>query len=71
MPVEQQVVILFAAVKGYLDTLQLPSIAAFQEQLLQRVAQTTLAQIREKKTLTPELESDLHALCAGLIKETA
>jgi proton translocating ATP synthase F1 alpha subunit len=69
MPVEHQVVILFAAVKGYLDRLALSAIAEFQDQLLQRVAQPTLTEIREKKVLTPELEGDLHTLCSGLVKE--
>lgn len=69
MPVEQQVVVLFAAVKGYLDKLAVTNIADFQEQLLQRVDAKLLSQIREKKSLDADLEGQLHSLCGGLAKD--
>ena len=69
MPVEQQVVILFAAVKGYLDKLALSTIGDFQEQLLQRTDSKLLSLIREKKALDSDLEGQLHSLCSGVSKE--
>jgi proton translocating ATP synthase F1 alpha subunit len=71
MPVEQMVVVLFAAVKGYLDTLPLTAIKDFQESILQRVDTSLLTEIREKKVLNETLETQLHTLCSGLVKETA
>jgi proton translocating ATP synthase F1 alpha subunit len=70
LPVEQQVVLLFSAVKGYLDKLTLGQVADYQHSLLQRVDTSTLTHIREKKTLDTDLETQLHTLCAGLTKET-
>jgi len=70
LPVEQQVVLLFSAVKGYLDKLSLAQVAGYQEALLQRVDTNTLTQIREKKVLDDSLETTLHTLCEGLTKDT-
>ena len=70
LPVEQQVVLLFSAVKGYLDKLSLSQVADYQTSLLQRVDTSTLTQIREKKALDETLETALHTLCDGLTKDT-
>ena len=70
LPVEQQVVLLFSAVKGYLDKLSLSQVADYQTSLLQRVDTGTLTQIREKKALDETLETALHILCDGLTKDT-
>ena len=70
LPVEQQVVLLFSAVKGYLDKLSLSQVADYQTSLLQRVDTSTLTQIREKKALDETLETVLHTLCDGLTKDT-
>merc|ERR1712023_528218 len=65
LPVEQQVVLLFSAVKGYLDKLSLSQVADYQTSHLQRVDTSTLTQIREKKALDETLETALHTLCDG------
>ena len=70
LPVEQQVVLLFSAVKGYLDKLSLSQVADYQTSLLQRVDTGTLTQIREKKALDEALETALHILCDRLTKDT-
>lgn len=51
MPFEQQVVVLFAAARGYLDKVKVKDIAEYNEKLLGQIDPSLLKQIKEKKDL--------------------
>jgi proton translocating ATP synthase F1 alpha subunit len=61
MPIEQQVVVLYAATKGYLDKLNVPDIAKFEADVLREIDANILAAIKEKKVLTDDLNNSLKA----------
>lgn len=57
MPVENQVVIIFAATRGYLDEVPLPHVQRYQTEFMQEIENMhgdILQSIRETKDLTPE-----------------
>jgi F-type H+-transporting ATPase subunit alpha len=64
LPVEQQVVVLYAGTQGYFDEIAVPDIRAAQDEL-QKFMQTrygnVLATIKEKKTLDDALKNELNA----------
>jgi len=59
MPVEQQVVVIFAATKGYLDNIQIGEISAFEQGILKEISSTTLETIRKEKQISKELQAEL------------
>jgi proton translocating ATP synthase F1 alpha subunit len=59
MPIETQIVILYAATKGYLDALKVSEIANYQSSLLKNIDQSILQTIRTEKQISPETESKL------------
>ncbi|MEX0809507.1 MAG: F0F1 ATP synthase subunit alpha [Dongiaceae bacterium] len=64
MPVEEQVVSIYAGVRGYLDKIRVDQVTRFEHGLLAEVrdkGKDILAGIREKRELTEELEAKLKA----------
>jgi F-type H+-transporting ATPase subunit alpha len=64
LPVEQQVVIIYAGVNGYLDGIAVPDVRAAQDELVKFMHTrfgNVLQAIREKKTLDDQLKTDLSA----------
>jgi F-type H+-transporting ATPase subunit alpha len=62
LPLERQIVALYAAVHGHLDQVPLPGVAAREEELFAHVAARApevLASIRETRDLTPQAEAAL------------
>ena len=59
IPIEQQVVIVYAATKGYLDKLKLADILPFQHALLQEIATDILSEISQKKVISDDLDKKL------------
>jgi proton translocating ATP synthase F1 alpha subunit len=62
MEIEKQVVIVYAATKGYLDKMSVSHILAFQEALLKECESTlssVVSEIREKKTIASSLDDKL------------
>ncbi|MBJ6361729.1 F0F1 ATP synthase subunit alpha [Paenibacillus sp. MAHUQ-46] len=59
LPVEKQVVILFAATKGYLDKLAISDILDFENTILQQIDPSILSTIKEQKALSSELSTKL------------
>lgn len=62
VPMEEQVVSIFAGVKGYLDKVDLSDIRRFETELLAMVRSEhadLLTRIREEKDLTAEIEKEL------------
>ena len=61
-PVEEQVAVVYAGTRGYLDKIPVARIAAFQEALIAKLKSSYpqfLDGVRTSKTLSPELEGQL------------
>ena len=61
-PVEEQVAVIYAGTRGYLDRIPVNKIGPFQEALISKLKSTYpqfLEGIRTQKALTPELEGQL------------
>jgi len=59
MRIEQQVVVIYAAVKGFLDKIQISEIRAYEQLVLKTIDQEILAKIQKEKTLSPQLDEQL------------
>ncbi len=68
MPMEEQVVNIFAATKGYLDRCELLEIEDYQNQMLNFVKNNSdiLKQLVEKEKFDEELENKLHQVLKDL-----
>ncbi|HEY0107378.1 MAG TPA: F0F1 ATP synthase subunit alpha [Rhizomicrobium sp.] len=69
--VEEQVAVIYAGTRGYLDTVPVAKIGAYQEALLSKLKTShpeILDGIRTQKALTPELETALKAALAAFGK---
>jgi F0F1-type ATP synthase alpha subunit len=72
MAVEEQVVILFAGVRGYLDNIELKDILKFEKAWVDHLKYTynhILEQIRNTLVITPELNKELETLCNTFVKQ--
>ena len=72
MPVEEQVVSIFAGVRGYLDKVAVNSINRYEAELLRAVRSKhadVLAEIRNAKQITPDTEQRLNTII-GAFTET-
>lgn len=65
MPIERQVIIVYAATKGYLDKLKVSDIAAYETSLQQEIEPNILTAIREQKAISDELNSQLKKFFDG------
>ena len=64
MPVEQQVIVLWAATKGFLDDVAIENVKKFEQGLLSFVENAKsglLEKIRDRKKLDEEIEKELQA----------
>ena len=61
MEIERQVVVVYAATKGYLDKMGVSDILQFQETLLKECDPEILTTIREKKSIDSSLDSKMRA----------
>ena len=71
MPVEEEVVAIFAGVKGYLDSVELSRIREFEERVLQDLRanhKDLLKEIAEKKVVSEEIESKLNSFYQSFLK---
>ena len=59
MSIESQVVVLYAATKGYLDKMNVSDISKFEKSVLKEIDSEILNNIREKKVISPELDTKL------------
>jgi F-type H+-transporting ATPase subunit alpha len=70
LTIEQQVCILFAGVKGYLDKLDINAIESFEKILLADLEQKRsdiLETIRTQKAISPEFETTLHTYMKAFV----
>ncbi len=73
-PIEDQVAVIYAGVRGYVDGIPLNNITRFERQMLDELHSTKqdiLDGIREQKQLTPELEAKLKDFLEGFVKTFA
>jgi F0F1-type ATP synthase alpha subunit len=63
MSVEQQVVVIFAATKGYLDSLQIGQIADYEAGLLKSVDAALLQTIKNEGVLSEQTMQKLAEFC--------
>ena len=71
MPVEEEVISIFAGIRGYLDELDVSRIPAFEEEVLRRIKieqPSVLEAIRDEKQLSPDTEDDLRYFLDNIIK---
>ena len=59
MPIERQVVVVYAATKGYLDKLNVSDILSFEQALLKEIDPEILTTIREQQMISEELNEKL------------
>ena len=59
MPIEQQVVVVYAATRGYLDKMNVSDILKFEQQLLKEIDPEILKMIGEQKSISPELDKKI------------
>ena len=74
MPVEEQVISIFAGVNGYLDALPLADVDRFESGLLDHMrsaGSALLATIREEKAISDETREKLTAELDGYAKAFA
>ena len=74
IPIEEQVVILYAGTKGYLDKLPVGKVGEFEHRLVNelKVQQpTVLTAIRETREMKGDVEKTLVTFLDGLVKSFA
>ena len=74
LPVEEQVVLIFAGVRGYLDNIEISDITRFEQLLLTEIRNksgNTLEKIRSEKELSEPIEAELSAIFNDFIKTFA
>ncbi len=71
--VEEQVCVIYAGVKGYLDRIDTNKVGAFETAMLRelRSEKKLLEEIRTKKALSPELEEKLKGMIETVLKLAA
>lgn len=65
MPIENQIVVLYAATRGYLDKMNISEIPRFEQAVLREISPDLLKSIREKRVLSDELNTQLKAFFDG------
>jgi F-type H+-transporting ATPase subunit alpha len=63
LPIEKQIVVIYAAVKGYLDQIPVSSITQYEQELLKAIDPSILSGLVEHKNLTESLQSQLAEFC--------
>jgi F-type H+-transporting ATPase subunit alpha len=74
MPVEEQVVVIFAGVRGYLDGVPVPAVTRFESEMRAAIKAKhgdILEAIRRDQELKPETEKKLAAFLDGFVKTFA
>jgi F-type H+-transporting ATPase subunit alpha len=59
MPIEKQIVVVYAAVKGFLDQIPISSINKYEEELLKAIDPTILSTLVQEKILSEKINSQL------------
>jgi F-type H+/Na+-transporting ATPase subunit alpha len=71
LPIEDQVVVIFAGVRGYLDKLEITQMGEFEKRYLRELKenhQDILESVRQEKQLTPAVEKKLELFLEGFCR---
>src|SRR3712207_2806853 len=74
LAVEEQVAVVYAGTRGYLDRIQTADVGRFEQELLARLRtshQSWLEGVRRERALTPDLENELKTLLEGFTQSFA
>jgi F-type H+-transporting ATPase subunit alpha len=74
MPVEEQVVSIFAGVRGYLDAITVGDVTRFEQEFMSEIKarhSDVLASIRSARELTPDVDKRLQDVLADFVKKFA
>nr|YP_009755792.1 ATP synthase F1 subunit alpha [Gonatozygon brebissonii]QIQ23070.1 ATP synthase F1 subunit alpha [Gonatozygon brebissonii] len=63
IPIEKQIVVIYAAVKGYLDQIPISSINQYEQELMLSIDPNLLSTIIQQKTLSEQINSQLADFC--------
>jgi proton translocating ATP synthase F1 alpha subunit len=63
IPIEKQIVVIYAAVKGYLDQIPISSISKYEEELLKSIDPSVLSTIVQERQLSEKINSQLAEFC--------
>lgn len=63
IPIEKQIVVIYAAVKGYLDQIPISSISKYEQELLKSIDPNVLSTIVQEKILSEKINSQLADFC--------
>jgi F-type H+-transporting ATPase subunit alpha len=63
IPIEKQIVVIYSAVKGYLDQIPISSITKYEQELLKAIDPTILSSIVQEKILSEKLNNQLADFC--------
>ena len=63
IPIEKQIVVIYAAVKGYLDQIPISSITQYEQELIQAIDPSILSNIVQQKSLTEQINTQLADFC--------
>jgi len=61
--IEKQIVVIYAAVKGYLDQIPISSISQYEQELLKAIDPSLLSSIAQQKNLTEQINTQLADFC--------
>jgi F-type H+-transporting ATPase subunit alpha len=74
MPVEEQVVAIYAGVRGYLDVVPTARVNEFEQKMLEELRASNdgiLAAVRNEKQISPDTEAKLKAFMDGFVRKFA
>ena len=63
LPIEKQIVVIYAAVKGYLDQIPISSISQYEQELLKSIDPNILSNIVQQKVLNEQINTQLADFC--------
>ena len=72
LPVEKQIVVIYAGTKGFLDGFRVDDISEYEDKLLDHMEKNhpeILREIREKKVISTELEQDMQKILKDFSQE--
>jgi proton translocating ATP synthase F1 alpha subunit len=72
LPVEEQIVIIFAGVRGYLDNIDLNKVSTFEKDwinFIKKNHQNILIEIRETKEISKNLDETLTSICKEYVSQ--
>jgi proton translocating ATP synthase F1 alpha subunit len=67
MPTEDQVVVIYGATKGFLDSIDIPAISQFEKAVLKEVSPNILTAIRQQGSISNEMDESLKTFYSNMV----